>query len=215
MSNDADQTPIDFAALAAPTEEHTQLEAFVGKFAAEVKIWMGPGEPMVTTGVMTNSMDLGGRFLWQTYQGDAVEGPFPSFAGRGYWGYNKTDKRWEGFWIDTGSTVMQVERRPGRRIGNGLDPDRRDDRSDHRTVHGQKFRHHPDRPGSSFDRNVLRDPGVQDQGAGDPLPAIALKPAFGGGRPQHLTTGTAVGNSTGVSRRFSRSHPFWPWGHMC
>ena len=84
MSNDADQTPIDFAALAAPTEEHTKLQAFVGTFAAEVKIWMGPGEPVVTTGVMTNSMDLGGRFLRQTYQGDAAEGPFPSFAGRGY-----------------------------------------------------------------------------------------------------------------------------------
>ncbi len=109
MSTGADQTPIDFAALAAPNEEHTRLEAFVGKFTAEVKIWMGPGEPMVTTGVMTNSMDLGGRFLRQTYQGDDVEGPFPSFAGRGYWGYNKTDQRWEGFWIDTGSTVMQFE----------------------------------------------------------------------------------------------------------
>ena len=55
----------------------------------EVKIRMGPGEPSITTGVMTNSMDLGGRFLRQSYQGDAVEGPFPSFAGRGYWGYNK------------------------------------------------------------------------------------------------------------------------------
>ena len=84
MSHDADHPSIDFAGLAAPTEEHTRLEAFVGTFAAEVKIWMGPGEPNVTTGVMTNSMDLGGRFLRQIYQGDAVEGPFPSFAGRGY-----------------------------------------------------------------------------------------------------------------------------------
>ena len=84
MSPDADPSPIDFAALAAPTEEHAKLEAFVGTFAAEVKIWMGPGEPTVTTGVMTNSMDLGGRFLRQSYQGDTVEGPFPSFAGRGY-----------------------------------------------------------------------------------------------------------------------------------
>ena len=109
MSSDADHSSIDFAALAAPTGEHARLEAFVGTFAAEVKIWMGPGEPVVTTGVMTNSMDLGGRFLRQSYKGDAVESPFPSFAGRGYWGYNKTDQRWEGFWIDTASTVMQIE----------------------------------------------------------------------------------------------------------
>ena len=99
----------DFAALAAPTEEHERLAAFVGTFRSEVKMWMGPGEPMVTTGTMVNELDLGGRFLRQTYEGDASDGPFPSFAGRGYWGYNTVDGRWEGFWIDTASTVMQTE----------------------------------------------------------------------------------------------------------
>lgn len=97
------------AELAAPSEEHERLEAFVGTFRSEVKIWMGPGDPTVTTGVMVNERDLGGRFLRQTYQGDDVEGPFPSFSGRGYWGYNKVDGRWEGFWIDNASTIMQIE----------------------------------------------------------------------------------------------------------
>ena len=45
MSPDADPSPIDFAALAAPTEEHAQLEAFIGTFAAEVKIWMVRADP--------------------------------------------------------------------------------------------------------------------------------------------------------------------------
>lgn len=99
----------DFAVMAALGEEHARMEPFVGTFDAEVSLWMGSGEPHVSTGTMTNELDLGGRFLKQTYEGDATEDPFPAFAGRGYWGYNQTDKRWEGFWIDNASTMMQVE----------------------------------------------------------------------------------------------------------
>lgn len=109
MSDSADSDQ-DFAAMAAPSEQHALLRPFVGRFAAEVKIWMGPGDPMVSTGVMTCEFDLGGRFLRQTYVGDPSEDPFPEFEGRGYWGYNKIDMVWEGFWIDTASTVMQIER---------------------------------------------------------------------------------------------------------
>jgi hypothetical protein len=96
--------------MGAPGAEHELLGPFVGTFRAEVKLWMGPGEPQVSTGVMTNTLELGGKFLLQSYQGDPGEGPFPDFAGRGFWGYNKVDSLWEGVWIDTASTVMQTER---------------------------------------------------------------------------------------------------------
>ena len=99
----------DFAAISAPAEQHARLAAFVGTFRAEVKIWMGPGDPAVSTGTMTNTMDLGGRFLKQHYVGDPGAGPGPSFEGRGYWGFNKTTNKYEGFWIDTASTLMQTE----------------------------------------------------------------------------------------------------------
>jgi hypothetical protein len=99
----------DFAAMAAPSEEHERLKPFVGAFKAEVKMWMGPGDPAISTGVMVNELDLGGRFLRETYTGDPSEGPFPEFEGRGYWGYNKVSGQYEGFWIDTASTVMQSE----------------------------------------------------------------------------------------------------------
>jgi hypothetical protein len=99
-----------FAEMAAPTEEHARLRPFEGTFAATVKMWMGPGEPQVMTGTMKNEFDLGGRFLKQTYIGDDLGGPFPSFEGRGFWGYNKVDQVWEGVWIDTASTVLQIER---------------------------------------------------------------------------------------------------------
>lgn len=99
----------DLTAPGAVTAEHEKLRPFAGTFRAEVSMWMGPGEPMVTTGTMVNEFDLGGRFLKQTYRGDATDGPFPGFEGRGYWGYNNVAGRFEGFWIDSASTMMQTE----------------------------------------------------------------------------------------------------------
>lgn len=93
----------------AVTEHHRALSPFAGEFSAEVKFWMGPGEPHVSTGVMINEWDLGGTFLKQTYTGDRdPHSPFV-FEGRGYWGFNTTTGRYEGFWIDTASTMMQTE----------------------------------------------------------------------------------------------------------
>lgn len=105
----AEETTHDCAGMGELDDAHKKLETFVGSFTAEVKLWMGPGEPMVSTGVMENALDLGGRFLRQTYTGDPGDGPFPDFAGRGFWGYNTVTKKYEGFWIDTASTFMQNE----------------------------------------------------------------------------------------------------------
>jgi hypothetical protein len=91
------------------TEAHERFKPFVGKFRAEVKLWMGPGDPHVSTGVMENTLDLGGRFLRQSYRGDPGDGPFPDFEGRGYWGFNTVTRKYEGFWVDTASTFMQNE----------------------------------------------------------------------------------------------------------
>ena len=96
--------------LPGPDEHHDRLEPFVGTFKAEVTLWMGPGDPMVSTGVMTNTMELGGRFLHQHYEGDPTpDAPFPNFQGRGYWGYNQSIGKYEAFWIDSASTMMQNE----------------------------------------------------------------------------------------------------------
>ena len=92
-----------------PGAEMDRLKPFIGTFAAQVKLWMGPGEPMVSTGTMVNEVDLGGLFLRQDYNGDPSPGPFGNFAGRGFWGYNQTVKRYEGFWIDNVSSIMQFE----------------------------------------------------------------------------------------------------------
>lgn len=99
----------DCAQMAALDPNHALLAPFEGTFLATVKMWLGPGEPMVSTGVMVNTFDLGGRFLAQHYTGDPNGGPFPAFEGRGYWGYNTATKKFEGFWIDNVSTMMQTE----------------------------------------------------------------------------------------------------------
>ena len=95
--------------MQGPDEHHERLAPFVGTFKAVVKMWMGPGEPLASTGVMTNTMALDGRFLQQVYEGDPGESPFPDFQGRGYWGYNHLTSKYEGFWIDTASTIMQTD----------------------------------------------------------------------------------------------------------
>ncbi len=96
-------------AMGALDDAHKNFEPFVGTFRAEVKMWMGPGEPFISTGAMSNTFDLGGRFLRQEYKGDKNDGPFPDFEGRGFWGYNTVTNKYEGFWIDTASMQMQTE----------------------------------------------------------------------------------------------------------
>lgn len=93
-----------------PGDMHRKLEPFVGTFKAHVKMWMGPGEPSETIGTMVNEWDLGGRYVKQTYTTDDVDGPFGSFEGRGYWGYNTVTNEYEGLWLDTACTMMQSEK---------------------------------------------------------------------------------------------------------
>ena len=95
--------------MPTPGVEHKNLDPFAGTFRSEVKIWMDPGDPMVSTGTMTNTFQLDGLYLHQDYVGDPTEGPFASFKGQGFWGYNTTARKYEGFWIDNASTTMQME----------------------------------------------------------------------------------------------------------
>ena len=101
----------------ATTEHHDALKPFAGTFRAEIRMWMGPGEPERMSGTMRNEWILGGRFLQQTFEGDGAEGPFGKFEGRGFWGYNTATDKYEGVWIDNASTMMQVEQ--GHREGEG------------------------------------------------------------------------------------------------
>ncbi|USO00314.1 MAG: DUF1579 family protein [Phycisphaeraceae bacterium] len=105
MSTDTQSQMDACMAAAATAPEHELLKAFEGTWKAEVKMWMDPSaDPMVSTGIMKNTLVLGGRFLEQDYADDQGH-----FFGRGFWGYNKTDARWEGVWMDTMCTFMMVD----------------------------------------------------------------------------------------------------------
>lgn len=92
-----------------PTEHHAKLRPFEGRFRARVTIHVAPGQSLQSTGIMNNSFQLGGLYLHQDYVGDRSAGPFPSFEGKGYFGFNTSTGKYEGFWIDNASTMMQVE----------------------------------------------------------------------------------------------------------
>lgn len=104
----ADQTTHEFK-MPTPTEEHQRLQPFEGTFRGKVKVWTGPGDPFESSGTISNTFQLGGLYLHQDYEGDRTDGPFPSFCGKGYWGFNAVTGKYEGFWIDNASSVMQTE----------------------------------------------------------------------------------------------------------
>lgn len=110
--------------------EHASLARFAGTWRAEVTLYCMPGSgPNVSRGKMTSTLELGGLFLHQDYRDDAG-----MFEGRGYWGYNATDGRYEGFWIDPMCTFFQIEH------------GQHDPRTDTYTMHGAMTNPHTKRP---------------------------------------------------------------------
>jgi hypothetical protein len=91
-----------------PGPQHKMLEASVGTWDAEVKMWMkGPtGEPTVSKGVSENKMVLGGRYLQQDFTSEMMGQPF---VGTGFTGYDNFNKKYIGFWIDNMSTAMLLQ----------------------------------------------------------------------------------------------------------
>jgi len=103
--SDADKMHEACAAMAVKGPQHDTLGRFAGTWRAEVKLWMDPtAPPQVSQGTMKCTPVLGGRFLQQEYRDDAG-----MFEGRGFWGYNTVDERYEGFWIDSMATFFQLE----------------------------------------------------------------------------------------------------------
>ena len=72
MSDHAAECP----QMVGPGAEHKLLEQFVGTWNAKVQLWMGPGDPMESTGSMANSMDLDGRFLKDRLHRSTVGAPY-------------------------------------------------------------------------------------------------------------------------------------------
>jgi len=90
-----------------PGESHKKLEAFVGSWDVETKIWTaGPNSvPIVSKGTAEYRMILGGRFLQQDFTGDMMG---KKITGMGYTGYDNFKKKVVGIWIDDMGTCIST-----------------------------------------------------------------------------------------------------------
>jgi hypothetical protein len=89
---------------ATPGDMHKKLEDMVGTFDADVRMFMDPSKPPEDSkGTSVNTWALGNRFVESKYEGTFMDNPF---NGIGYMGYDNTQKRYVGSWMDTASTGM-------------------------------------------------------------------------------------------------------------
>ncbi len=94
-------------AAGMPGPQHEVLTNLEGTWKAAVSFWMQPGAaPVTSEGRMVCAWILGKRFLEQRYQSNFMGTPF---EGRGMFGHNNVDGRFEGVWADTMSTGMMTE----------------------------------------------------------------------------------------------------------
>ncbi len=89
---------------ATPGQHHRYLDALVGDFTAEVKIWMtSDSEPMEFTGTLKREWVLDGHFIKETIKADSPMGPFEAI---GFIGYNNIDGQYESIWLENASTAI-------------------------------------------------------------------------------------------------------------
>ena len=106
----AEEAPMDeaammeaWAAAGTPGEHHARLAETAGSWNMEVKMWMGPGDPMVSTGTAERKMILGGRVLMEEVTSSMMGGTMNGIAMTGY--DNVTGKLWST-WTDSTSTGL-------------------------------------------------------------------------------------------------------------
>ncbi|MGH7725661.1 MAG: DUF1579 domain-containing protein [Candidatus Eiseniibacteriota bacterium] len=92
--------------LGTPGKPHEQLKAMEGTWNADVKSWMGPGEPTVSKGTMVNKMILGGRFLESRYSGKFLD---QTFDGVGLTGYDNKKNEIITLWLDSMGTSWMMQ----------------------------------------------------------------------------------------------------------
>ena len=87
--------------LAAPGEHHAHLEMMAGNWQQANRMRMGPDAPWIES-KSTSSAEfiLGGRFLTQTYKGEAMMGSPQPFEGFGIMGFDNQKAKYTSLWLD-------------------------------------------------------------------------------------------------------------------
>jgi hypothetical protein len=93
-----------WAEMATPGAPHKDLAKSVGKWNANVKMWMAPDAPvMESKGTADFHATLGGRWIVQDFTGEFMGKPF---HGMGQAGYDNFKKLYVATWQDDMSTAM-------------------------------------------------------------------------------------------------------------
>jgi hypothetical protein len=89
---------------AEPGPQHKLLEPLVGKWSFAGKMWMDPAkDPTETTGTATRKWIMGGRFIQEEVDAKGFGKPFQGF---GLTGYDNTQQKYTGMWIDSMTTAI-------------------------------------------------------------------------------------------------------------
>jgi hypothetical protein len=100
-----DSSLLEMMKYATPGPQHAWLKKGEGDWKATVKMWSGPGDPVVSEGVSENRMILGGRYLEQRYTGAMYGQPF---EGYGLTGFDNRTQQFFGMWVDNSSTGLMT-----------------------------------------------------------------------------------------------------------
>lgn len=88
--------------MSAPGKEHEALEPMIGTFSCKTKFWMQPGAPPdESTMTSERKWILGGRYMAEEVKGTAMQMPFEGFS---ITGYDKLQKFYHSYWIDSMGT---------------------------------------------------------------------------------------------------------------
>lgn len=89
---------------ATPGANHEMLASIAGDWTFKNRMWMNPAAPPTeSTGTVTYTTLLGGRYVQGQYRGDMMGTPF---EGVGLMGYNNTSQRFEATWVDNMDTMI-------------------------------------------------------------------------------------------------------------
>lgn len=95
-----------FKEFATPGKEHKQFRRLVGRWNADVKTYH-EGKLEESKGTSTFRLLLGGRYLQQNYKGEIAG---QKFEGIGITGFDKSQNKYVGTWIDSmGTGMMHTE----------------------------------------------------------------------------------------------------------
>lgn len=95
-----------WAEYATPGEAHERLAKHVGEWDYTMKWWMAPdAPPEESSGTLSASMSMDGRYLVEDWEGTAMGQPF---KGHGITGYDNFNQEYVSTWIDNMSTGIMT-----------------------------------------------------------------------------------------------------------